>query len=158
MGQGYSTQESAKSCQYIKTQFNDLLDVIRDAHSVTQHYARAVLLDKMPTKLESYRNYSDKAEEYFLRGFPENQDKEFRKNPKEELGMSYYQYYFYLTGLQTKYEAPQMTEPDRRKLIDEIFTKCEALHRALIEDLYETCDSQGRVPPPPVEAETGASE
>jgi hypothetical protein len=147
MGSSSSVPESAKTCQYNKNQFNTLLEVIRDAHNVTQYYASVVLKEKMPPKLNEYRTYTDLSEEYFLRGFPENSNRDFRKIKKAELNMSYYQYYFYLSAIKSKYEAADTTENNRRTLMNDAFQKCQIVHKLLIEELYETCDSQGRIGP-----------
>lgn len=145
MGSSASVPESAKTCQYNKNDFNTLLDVIRDAHSVTQFYASVVLKEKMPPALKEYRTYSDASEEYFLRGFPENSNSNFRKIKKAELNMSYYQYFFYLSTIKSKYEAADMTENNRRTVMEDIFQKCQIVHKLLVEELWETCDVQGRI-------------
>jgi hypothetical protein len=147
MGSSNSVPESAKTCMYNKHDFNTLLEVIRDAHNVTQYYASVVIKEKMPPKLPEYRTYSDATEEYFLRGFPENSNRDFRKIKKAELNMSYYQYYFYLSAIKSKYEAADTTENDRRALMSDAFQKCQIVHKLLIEELWESCDSQGRIGP-----------
>lgn len=133
MGNTSSTPKVALVCKYNKKTFNELLEVIRDAHNVTELYANYVLEEKLPIQLEEYRNYSESTEEYFNKT---------RKEIKDELGMSMYQFYNYLSTLNTVYETPDITEKERRKLVTDVFHKCYSIQRYLIEDIWYSCDSQ----------------
>lgn len=139
MGQS-SSSEIAKNCKYNKVRFNTLLDIIRDAHKVTLFYASIIIQDKMPLRLSEYVNYTEDTEEYF------NQT---RKNTREEIKsiidgnpISYYQYYQYLTTLQSRYENINMEETERRQLIQKVFENCYSIQKLLIDDLWQTCNSQ----------------
>ena len=128
MGQS-SSSEIAKNCKYNKVKFNTLLDIIRDAHKVTLFYASIIIQDKMPLRLSEYVNYTEDTEEYF------NQT---RKNTREEIKsiidgnpISYYQY-----------ENINMTETERRQLIQKVFENCYSIQKLLIDDLWQTCNSQ----------------
>ena len=57
----------------------------------------------------------------------------------------YYQYFFYLSTIKSKYEAADTTENNRRTIMNDIFQKCQIVHKLLIEELWETCDQQGRI-------------
>jgi hypothetical protein len=140
MGGSKSVPQSATICKYNKVEFNTLLDVLRDAHEISQYYASIVLQEKMQPKLEEYPTYSDATEDYFNRT---------RKDAKPDLNMSYYQFFNFLNTLQSRYENPDTTENDRREMINDIFNKSYLIQKLLIEDLWETCDSQGRVDLPP---------
>jgi|688.fasta_scaffold198975_2 hypothetical protein len=126
-------------CSYNKYSFKDKLDVIRDAHEVSQYYASLLLLERLPIKLDIYKNYSDHTEEYF---------NPTRKNVLTDLNMSYYKFYQYINSIPELYEKTDMTESDRRKLLTDIFNKCYIVQKYIIEDLWDDCNGQGdsRVP------------
>jgi hypothetical protein len=126
-------------CSYNKYSFDDKLDVIRDAHEVSQYYANLLLLERLPIRLDLYKNYSDHTEEYF---------NPTRKNVLTDLGMSYYKFYQYINSIPELYEKTDMTESDRRKLLTDIFNKCYIVQKYIIEDLWDDCNGQGdfRVP------------
>ena len=95
MGQGKpAIPEEVYICSYNKYSFNDKLDVIRDAHDVSQYYANLLLLERLPIKLDLYKNYSDHTEEYF---------NPTRKNVLTDLGMSYYNFYQYINSVPELY-------------------------------------------------------
>ena len=115
MGQGKpAIPEEVYICSYNKYSFNDKLDVIRDAHDVSQYYANLLLLERLPIKLDLYKNYSDHTEEYF---------NPTRKNVLTDLGMSYYNFYQYINSVPELYEKTDMAEKDRRKLLTDIFKR-----------------------------------
>ena len=126
-------------CKYNKASFDKKLDVIRDAHEVSQYYAELLLEEHLPIKLDLYKNYSDDTEEYF---------NPTRKSVLSDLGMSYYQFYQYLQSFPTLYERTDMNDLDRRQLIREIFNKCYIVQQYIIEDLWDDCNSQSgfRIP------------
>lgn len=131
--------EEAYICSYNKYSFDDKLDVIRDAHEVSQYYANLLLLESLPTRLDSYKNYSDHTESYF---------NPTRKHVLKDLGMSYYKFYQYINSISYLYEKTEMTESSRRKLLSDIFKKCYIVQKYIIEDLWDDCNGQGdfRVP------------
>lgn len=135
-------------CSYNKSTFDEKLDVIRDAHEVSQYYAELLLQERLPIKLDLYKNYSDHTEEYF---------NPTRKNVLPDLGMSYYQFYQYINSIPSLYEKTDVTEQDRRQMLTDIFKKCYIVQKYIIEDLWDDCNGQGdfRVPsrnaPPEVE-------
>lgn len=131
--------EEAYICSYNKYSFDDKLDVIRDAHEVSQYYANLLLLERLPIKLDLYKNYSDHTESYF---------NPTRKNVLTDLGMSYYQFFQYINSVPSLYEKTDMNENDRRQLLTDIFKKCYIVQKYIIEDLWDDCNGQGnfRVP------------
>jgi hypothetical protein len=136
MGSSSSTPAipaDAYICKYNKASFNEKLNIIRDAHDVSQYYAALLLVEKLPIKLDYYKNYSEQTEEYF---------NPTRKNILTDLEMSYYQYYQYLQTLQTMYESSNNTENDRRRILTEVFNKCYIVQKYIIEDLWEDCNGQ----------------
>lgn len=138
MGQGEpSIPPEAYFCRFNKRNFNKRLDIIRDAHEVSQFYAELLLEERLPITLPEYKNYSDATEEYF---------NPTRKQNVADLGMSYAQFYQYLNTLQMLYEKPDVTDKDRTVLITDVFKKCYIVQRALIEDLWYDCSGQN-IPP-----------
>lgn len=133
MGSSSSVPANAYICKYNKTSFNNKLDIIRDAHEVSQYYATLMLVQKLPVKLDLYKNYSEMTEEYFNPN---------RKVVLPDLEMSYHQYYQYLQTLSEYYEQSNNTENDRREILTKIFNKCYTVQKYLIEDLWEDCNGQ----------------
>lgn len=125
--------KDAYICKYNKETFNSKLDIIRDAHNVSQYYATFLLMEKPPITLKSYLNYSDATEEYF---------NPTRKVVIPDLEMSYYQFYQYLQTLQQVYERNDNTDNDRRAVLTNIFNKCFVVQKKLIEDLWDDCNGQ----------------
>lgn len=134
-----SVPAEAYICSYNKYSFDEKLDVIRDAHEVSQYYAELLLQERLPIKLDLYKNYSDHTEEYF---------NPTRKNVLSDLGMSYNQFYQYLNSLPTLYEKTDVSENDRRQMLTDVFKKCYIVQKYIIEDLWDDCNGQGnfRVP------------
>jgi len=135
MGGSSSTviPKDAYICKYNKQSFNEKLDIIRDAHEVSQYYASLLLIEKLPIKLDYYKNYSQATEKYF---------NPTRKNTLADLGMSYFQFYHYLESLQKLYESTDNSENNRRELITSVFNKCYSVQKYIIEDLWEDCNGQ----------------
>jgi hypothetical protein len=150
MGGSSSVAEKiATSCMYEKEDFNEKLDIIRDANKVCQFYASLLLSDKpMPNALSKYVNFSGKSEEYFVI---------HRKEVKDLVGSSYYDFYQKLGQLQNTYESPFTNQSDRRTLIADMFNKCYNVQQSLIEDLWHSCDNYGMAPPA-VEAQESSTE
>lgn len=124
-------------CKYNKSSFNEKLNIIRDAHDVSQYYASLLLLEKLPLKLSIYKNYNDASEEYF---------NPTRKTILNDLGSSYYQFYQYLNSIQEIYEQPDNSETDRRLLLTNIFNKCYVVQKYIIEDLWDDCNEGNGYP------------
>jgi hypothetical protein len=120
-------------CKYNKESFNQKLDIIRDAHEVSQYYASLILMDKLPITLDYYKNYSQTTENYF---------NPVRKVILADLDSSYYQFYQSLESLREYYEQTDNTENDRRKIISDIFNKSYIVQKYIIEDLWEDCNNQ----------------
>lgn len=131
--------QEAYICSYNKYSFDEKLDVIRNAHEVSQFYANLLLQSTLPIKLDEYKNYSDHTEEYF---------NPTRKQILPDLGMSYYKFYQYLNSIKSQYEKTDMTESSRRDMLIDIFNKCYIVQKYIIEDLWDDCNGQGnfRVP------------
>lgn len=124
-------------CKYNKSSFNEKLNIIRDAHDVSQYYASLLLVEKLPIKLLNYKNYSDATEEYF---------NPTRKISLNDLGSSYYQFYQYLNNIQELYEQPDNSETDRRRMLTDIFNKCYIVQKYIIEDLWNDCNEGNGYP------------
>lgn len=124
-------------CKYNKSSFNEKLNIIRDAHDVSQYYASLLLVEKLPLKLSNYKNYNDATEEYF---------NPTRKNILNDLGSSYYQFYQYLNNIQELYEQPDNSETDRRRMLTDIFNRCYIVQKYIIEDLWNDCNEGNGYP------------
>lgn len=145
MGSSQSTvKKIATTCKYNKTKFNELLELIRDAHEVTQFWGKLVLIDakKLPIKLDEYKNYTTATRDYL------NNTKD---DPKEDIldldkkgGETTSMYYFYefLRTFSSVYESTSTEVDDRKAYIDKIFANCYNVQKILIEDIWATCDSQ----------------
>jgi hypothetical protein len=121
-------------CKYSKDEFNQLLNIIRDCHNVSQYYSTYLLMEKVPVQLPEYKNYSDESENYFNKT---------RKELIPDLGMSYYAFYNYITALPRIYESTESSENDRKKLLSDIFNNAYIVQKTFIEDLWKTCNIQG---------------
>lgn len=155
MGGTSSSIEVAKTCVYNKADFETKINIIRDAHTIMQHYATILMSEKMPLKLE-YLSYSDDSEEYF---------NSRRKDIIQELQQAnqkirnYYDFYNALNNLSNEYEKNDITENERRSKVTEVFNISNLVLRLLVEELLESCDSQGRpVPPVEIQNDTEVSE
>ena len=147
---GKASVAVATSCMYEKEAFNHQLDYIRDANKVCQFYAKLLMVEgDLPVKLDQYENYSSATEDHF---------NSLRKDVKEDLGMSYYQFYQFLDKLKNEYESTNMTQIRRRQLLVDVFNKCYAVQQNLIEDLWKSCDSYGMPAESSVAASTAGSE
>jgi hypothetical protein len=138
MGSSHSTPQSVQSaqiCQYNKYKFNKQLDIIRDAHNVTQFYANILTQETLPLKLDEYRNYTDETEEYF---------NPTRKVILPDLGTSYYALFQYIEKtLKDEFESSNNKENQRRDVITNVFNKAFIVQKYIIEDLWESCNDQG---------------
>ena len=139
MGNTTSTPPEALTCTYNKREFKQLLVIIEDARNVSEFYGALILKEKLPIILQEYLNYNDYSEEFFNKT---------RKEVKENLGMSYYQFFNYLTSLKSLYERSDINEHDRKELIIDVFNKAFVVQKRLIEDLYLTCDKPRNIEAP----------
>jgi hypothetical protein len=113
-----------------KDNFLLMLRVLRDAHEVSLFYAELLLQDSLPVALQFYKNYSKETELFFNMS---------RKIKREQIDMSFHDFYNQLAFLNYTYEQPINNASMRRKLILLVFNKSYAIQRLLIEDLYNTC-------------------
>jgi hypothetical protein len=133
---GQSSSSEALICSYNKTSFNEKLDLIRDAHDVSQFYAKLILQNRVPEKINEFKNYSDKTQDYF---------NITRKEILPDLDMSYYKFYEYLVTIPILYDKYGVTDNDRHKLLTDVFNKCYIVQKYLIEDLWDDCNGQGNI-------------
>jgi hypothetical protein len=139
-----NVEEVALTCQYNKRDFNTRLDIIRDAHGIVQYYAGLLLDEKLPMQLPEYRNFNADSEEYFNSKRREQNPGLTAVNPRLN---SYYDFYNALGNLQREYEKTDITGSERRTKITEVFKSSYTVMQSLIEDLWESCDAQGRPAP-----------
>jgi hypothetical protein len=152
MGGSTSTVEKtvdlAQTCVYNKIDFQTRVDIIRDAHTMVQYYANLLLSEKMPMQLPEYKNYIDASETYFN---TRRKDTIPDLNAVNSKIRNYYDFYNALSNLQQEYEKNEITENERRRKVKDIFEISYVVLRLLIEELWESCDVQGR---PPVQQDT----
>lgn len=131
MGNSSSVPET---CVYNKIQFNQLLDIIRDANNVSQYYANILLNPEKfdNATLNQYLSYTENTQDFF---------NPLRKNIVPELTSSYQSFADYLNNFQSIYEKAE--KAGRQPLIQNIFDKCTIVQQTLIDDLYNTCYNQG---------------
>jgi hypothetical protein len=139
-------------CKYQKDDFNNKIEVLRDAHGLMQYYANLLLTEKMPMNLPEYKNYNQTSEEHFNKKRREEMSDLMSINTKIR---NYYDFYNGLNNLQGEYERNDITENERRNKIKDVFAVSYAVLRLLIEELWQSCDIQNPPPPPapPVEEE-----
>ena len=144
MGSSHSTvvKKIANTCKYNKTKFNDLLDLIRDAHEVTQFWGKLVLIEsnKLPIKLDEYKTYTITTRDYFntTKDEPKEDILDLDKSQGETTSMYYF--YEFLRTFSNVYESSSVES--RKVYIDKIFSNCYNLQKILIEDIWATCDNQ----------------
>lgn len=140
----------AQNCLYTKADFQTKIDIIRDAHSMIQFYADLLLSEKMPIQLPEYKNYSEVSEAYFNTRRKDTIQDIQEVNPKIR---NYYDFFNALNNLQLEYEKNEITENERRRKVRDVFEVSYVILRLLVEELWESCDVQGR---PPSEASSGS--
>jgi len=113
-----------------KNEFSLRLRVLRDAHEVSLYYAELLLQDSLPAALQLYKNYNKETELFF------NQT---RKIKREEINMSFYDFYNQLAFLNYTYEQTINNDNIRRNMILDVFNKSYIIQRLLIQDLYNGC-------------------
>jgi hypothetical protein len=145
MGSSQSTiKKVATTCKYNKIKFNELLDLIRDAHTVTQFWGKLVLIDskRLPSKLEEYKNYSIPTRDYL--NMTKDDIKEDILDLIKTTGETTSLYYFfeYLRTFSSVYEQTSMNPEDRKSLIEKVFNNCYSVQKILIEEIWDTCNVQ----------------
>lgn len=145
MGSSQSTVKTiATTCKYNKKKFNELLELIRDAHEVTQFWGKLVLIDskKLPIKLEEYKNYTIATRDYFNNTKDELKDDILDLSKSESESTSMYYFYDFLRTFSSLYESTSVDVDDRKVFIKKIFANCYNIQKLLIEDIWATCDNQ----------------
>lgn len=132
-------KQIASMCKYNKQNFQERIDILRDAHSVMQYYADILLKAKMPTSLGEYRNYTESSEQFFNTRRKDQISDLQAINPKIN---NYYDLYNAILNLQNEYERGDITENERRSKITDVFNLTYSTLKALIEELWESCDIQ----------------
>ena len=134
----------ATSCKYNKTKFNELLELIRDAHEVTQFWGKLVLIDskKLPIKLDEYKNYTIATRDYFNNTKDDLKDDILDLSKSESESTSMYYFYDFLRTFSSVYESTSTDVDDRKEFINKIFANCYNIQKILIEDIWDTCDNQ----------------
>jgi hypothetical protein len=131
MGSGSSKPEGMQDkfvCS--KDNFLLMLRVLSDAHEVSLYYAELLLQDSLPVALQYYKNYTKETELFF---------NESRKIKRNEIDMSFHDFYNQLAYLNYMYEQPMNNASMRRNMLLSVFNKSYIIQRLLIEDLYKIC-------------------
>lgn len=141
--QSKAVKQIATTCKYNKVKFNELLDLIRDAHELTQFWGKLVLIDakKLPLKLDEYKNYSIATRDY-LNNTKDEAKEDILDLSKAGETTSMYYFYEFLRTFSSVYESTSIETEDRKALIEKIFSNCYNVQKLLIEDIWNTCDSQ----------------
>jgi len=141
MGGTASGTDIAMHCKYTKRAFRKQIDMIHDAHQIVLYYSKFLLQSKMPSDLEQYPNYDTSNEEYF------NTRRKDQIPDFEPYGINnFYDFYKLLDKLPAEYKRAETTEAERRKMIEQYVEIAQIVLRILVEELYQSCDVQGRPP------------
>lgn len=132
-------------CKYKKDEFNNKIEILKDAHGLIQYYASLLLSEKMPMNLPEYKNYSSVSEDHFNTKRKNEMADLQAANPKIR---NYYDFYNGLNNLQAEYERNDITENERRNKIKDVFNISYIVLKLLVEELWESCDLQNPPPPP----------
>ena len=140
MGQTQSAPivKIAKTCKYNKKDFNELIEVIKDAHRVVQYYATVLLKEKMPIQVDVV-NFGESAEDHFNSRRKEEIPEFMEINDKIK---NYYDFYKALDNLPVEYSRNDITENERRNKITQVFNLCHVTLSLLIQELGVSCESQ----------------
>lgn len=133
MGGGQS--KSPEYCKFSKIQFNYLLAIIKESHSVMQFYASANLLNKVPVKFIEYMTYPAEVEEYF------NTRRNDPFQPTEDDPMGFYDTYLYIKNFKRIYEGLG-SESERAESLIMAFTVTNSTVKKLVQELLDTCLGQ----------------
>ena len=125
-------QQSQPTYKFVCTKDNFLLvlRVLRDAHNISLYYAELLLQDSLPVALQYYKNYTKETEMFF------NASRKIKRN---EIDMSFHDFYNQLAYLNYMYEQPMNNASMRRNMLLSVFNKSYIIQRLLIEDLYKIC-------------------
>lgn len=140
---GGTASEAPLFCKYNKQTFNKRINIIKDAHKIVQHYANYLLQEKMPIQLPEYKNFGEDSETYFNTRRKDSIPELTATNPKIA---NYYDFYNGLSNLQREYEKGDITQAERRSKVLEVMLTAQVVLQLLIEELYQSCDGQGRPP------------
>lgn len=132
-------------CKYKKDEFNNKIEILKDAHGLIQYYASLLLSEKMPINLPEYKNYSSVSEDHFNTKRKNEMADLQAANPKIR---NYYDFYNGLNNLQAEYERNDITENERRNKIKDVFNISYIVLKLLVEELWESCDLQNPPPQP----------
>lgn len=122
------------TCVYTKQDFNNKLNVLRDAHSVTQFYAKLLLNPTVQSTLK-FKMYSENSISYFLRNV---------NDKKSDLNnQSYFDFNNSIVISENNYNRTDYNESAKRNLLTDTFNKCITVQKLLIEELYDSCQYQG---------------
>jgi hypothetical protein len=113
-----------------KDNFLLVLRVLRDAHDVSLYYSELLLQDSLPIALQYYKNYTKETEMFF------NKTRKIKRN---EIDMSFHDFYNQLAYLNYMYEQTINNASMRRNMLLSVFNKSYIIQRLLIEDLYNSC-------------------
>jgi lysine/ornithine N-monooxygenase len=139
MGGFISGTEIAKHCKYNKKAFRTQINMIHNAHEIVLYYSKFLLLNKMPSDLEQYPNYDTINEKYF------NTKRNEMFSQFESHGINnFYDFYKLLDKLPIEYKRSETTESERRKMVEKYVEIAQSVLQKLIEELYESCDVQGK--------------
>lgn len=133
-------------CSYKKDDFNNKIEILKDAHGLVQYYASLLLSEKMPMNLPEYKNYSPTSEDHFNTKRKTEMADLQAANPKIR---NYYDFYNGLNNLQVEYERNDITENERRNKIKDVFNISYIVLKLLVEELWESCDLQNKPEPLP---------
>ena len=123
-------QEGIHNFVCSKENFLVTLRILQAAHEVSLYYSELLLQDELPVALQFYKNYTKETEMFFNL---------FRKIKREEIDMSFHDFYNELAFLNYMYERPANNGVMRRKLILSVFNKSYIIQKLLIKDLYNSC-------------------
>ena len=142
MGASQSLSVKATECKYKKQEFKSLIGIIQNAHDVLQFYASSALIPISPIKLPQYPLYE--SEDYY------NVRRKLIMPELEKLNIpslsTVYDSYNYMKDFQKLYE--QASDNDvRKKHLDNVFNVADTTLRILINELQQSCLSQGLPPP-----------
>ncbi len=139
MGGTASGTDIAMHCRYTKRAFRKQIDMIHDAHQIVLYYSKFLLSHKMPSDLGEYPNYDQTNEEYF------NTRRRDQIAGFENYGINnFYDFYKLLDKLPNEYKRSEATQDERQKLIEQYVEIAQLVLRTLVEELYGSCDVQGR--------------
>jgi hypothetical protein len=139
MGGSSSKIQLAQSCKYNKSDFAVQIKIIQDSYDVAHFYASELLNPVISSKLIKYQNYNELSENYFITKRKEVIPELNSLNPKIN---NYYDFYLALGTLDLEYEKIGLSDSDRKKKLESIFTIANMITKLLVNDLNMSCESQ----------------